>query len=135
MGTADGGTIHLDMGSSELPSAAALFELIWSRLATVLGAPATATLLRRAVRGAAANRPDLDLAHITIVREDLEYHYALPERWHTAADEPRAALELVVRDQLLPLLGELAGPLGARLLDPVAELRRSGLLEAGAEAS
>lgn len=123
------------MDSAELPSAAALFGLIWCRLATVLGTPATATLLRRAVRGAAQKRQDLDLSRVTIVREEVEYHYALPEAWHTNAEEPRAALRFVVRDQLLPLLGELAGPVGTRLLDRVPELRRSGLVGAEAEVS
>ena len=112
-------------------SAASLFVLIWRKLSTVLGTAATATLMRRAVRAAAIRRPDLGLDGIIVVREDLEYRYALPDEWRTDASSPRAALAFLVRDQLAPLLAELTGPAGVRLLERIPELRREGIVGEG----
>lgn len=104
-------------------TAAALFERIWSALASVLGTPATAVLVRRAVKGASAREtPHPSLEEVVIVREDLEYRYVLPSSWSRDEGESVAALEQLVEEHLAPLLAELTGPVGLRLLERIPEL-------------
>jgi hypothetical protein len=114
------GVVH---GSAEL-SSAALFVLLWNGLADLLGTAATATLLRRAAKRAAAREPAL--AELTIVRESLEYRYTLPSTWKDGrgAEGPMRAL---VRE-LLPLLVELTGPIVVRHLAQIPELREGGIV-------
>lgn len=109
-------------------SAAVLFELVWRALAGVLGTPATATLVRRAVRGAAQQRPELGLDRVLVVREDLEYRYALPDGWRADESSSHEALRFLVREHVIPLLGELTGPVGVRLVERIPELERHGIV-------
>ena len=106
-------------------SIAALFTILWEALADVLGTAATATLLRRAARRAAARCPEL--AELAISREKLEYRYALPPAWAAGTDgTPLALRELVA--ELRPLLVELTGPVVVRRLERVPELRERGVI-------
>ena len=109
---------------------AAVFQTIWNALASVLGTQATATLLRRAARGAAHGRPDLQgLKGFVIIREELEYKYVLPPSWRENHAESWSALRYLVEEQLVPLLTELTGPVGVRLLERIPELRNHGILD------
>ena len=119
--------------ASTAESAAALFELVWRELAGVLGTSATATLMRRALRGAALRRPDLGLDRAAVLREELEYRYVLPESWRNGGEASHEALRFLVRDQIIPLLGELTGPVGVRLVERIPELERHGIVGARSE--
>lgn len=117
-------------------TAVALFEALWNALASVLGTPATATLLRRAVRGAASSRPDLQgLKGLAVFREELEYRYVLPRSWQQESTEALGALKYLVEEQLAPLLTELTGPIGIRLLERIPELERHGIAREQARAA
>ena len=114
-----------DAAVTEL-SAAALFALLWDALADVLGTAATATLVRRAARGAAARCPELGA--LVIARHELDYVYTVPSAWN----EPRGSLPAGLRelaDELRPLLGELTGSVVVRHLARIPELRPLGLLD------
>jgi hypothetical protein len=106
-------------------TAAALFKLLWDALADLLGTAATATLVRRATRRAAPHDPEL--AGLAIVRESLEYRYALPSTWHDGTAVAHRALHHLV-EELLPLLVELTGPVVVRHLAQIPELRERGIL-------
>jgi hypothetical protein len=111
-------------------SAAALLELLWDELVTLIGTPATAALLRRALKRAVPRIPDLE--DVAVSREGLEYSYSVPTSWR---DESRAdavvALRRLVREDLDPLFRELTGPVISRRLAQVPDLVEAGL--AGAE--
>lgn len=108
---------------------AALFQIVWNALASILGTPATATLLRRAARGAAHSKPELQgLKGFAILREELEYKYVLPLSWQENNTESRDALRYLVGEQLVPLLTELTGAIGARLLERIPELKQHGII-------
>jgi hypothetical protein len=72
-----------------------------------MGAAATATLMRNALKHAAVQSPDLSARAIT--RDRFEYRYAVPTSWNSASPDSAASLELLMR-QLQPLLFELTGP-------------------------
>jgi hypothetical protein len=114
-------------------SAAVLFDVVWRTLASVLGTSATATLVRRALRGAAQRRPELGLDRLVVVRADLEYRYAVPEDWRDEDPRAREALGFLLREEIIPLLGELTGPIGVRLVERIPELQRHGLVGARSE--
>jgi hypothetical protein len=115
-------------------SAAALFKLLWEGLADVLGTAATAVLVRRAARRAAARNPEL--AELAISREKLEYRFTLPRAWTERADAAAAiatADALALRElvgELRPLLVELTGPVVVRRLAQIPELRARGIVPA-----
>jgi hypothetical protein len=122
------GTAKVHAGPS--PSAAALFTLLWDALADLLGTAATAALLRRAAQR--ANRANPELAEVYVVREGLEYRYSLPSAWQApCAPADRAFRHLVA--VLLPVLAELTGPIAARRLAQVPELREGGIVPAQEE--
>jgi len=62
-------------------SAAELFELLWETLADVLGTAATATLLRRSIKQAAARTAWTE--PVIVARDGLDYTYRLPEAWNS----------------------------------------------------
>ena len=110
------------------------FAVLWDALADVLGTAATATVLRRAMKQAAA-RAALD--GLAIERQGFSYGYTVPESWQTAhGGKPLEAL-LAVIGELRPILVELTGsvvvrrlerlgifePLGARGLDTQRSVR------------
>jgi len=100
-------------------TAAERFALLWDALTDVLGTAATATLLRRAVRGAGRRAP---LDGVVIERRKLSYGYTVPLCWQETHDgEPLAALGAIV-DELRPLLLELTGALVIRRLERLGAL-------------
>jgi len=106
-------------------SAAELFELLWETLADVLGTAATATLLRRSIKQAAARTAWAE--PVVVARHGLDYTYRLPETWkHPANDEAVDALRTIVAE-LRVLLVELTGPVVVARLGHLAPLRKWGI--------
>lgn len=101
----------------------ALFALLWDELVDVLGSSATATLLRRAAKRGAADRPDL--MKLVIHKPLFEYEYVVPEEWTAGAG--RESLQLLV-DKLVPLLRELTGGIVIQRLRSVPELASAHLV-------
>lgn len=111
--------------ASAQPSAAALFASLWDALADLLGTSASAILLRRAARRATGRCPEL--AEVVVVREGLEYRYALPTAWNEGVGGPHLALQHLV-GELLPLLANLTGPVAIRHLAQIRDLREHGII-------
>jgi hypothetical protein len=109
-------------------SASVLFELLWENIADVLGAAATAALVRRSAKHVAQRTPGCE--GVTITRDGFTYRYVLPARWSECAGEPIVGLRALVRE-LVPLLEELTGPVVVRRIESLAEFRRCGLLPPG----
>lgn len=105
-------------------NAADLFRTIWEAMVDVLGTPATATLMRRSVKQAAARRDDLD--GIVVRRSGFDYDYKLPEAWSGPRSECVAAVREITRE-LSPLLVELTGSVVLRRLRAIPELTRCEL--------
>jgi hypothetical protein len=107
------------------PSAASVFTLLWDALADLLGTAAAAILLRRAAQRAAPRNPELN--ELVIVRDNLDYRYTLPSAWREGtAVKPRGLLHLI--GELMPLLVDLTGPVAARHLVQIPELREWGIV-------
>jgi hypothetical protein len=106
-------------------SAAALFTLLWDALVDLLGTAATAALLRRAAQR--AHRLNPELAEVYVIREGLDYRYSLPGAWHVPAGAADRAFRQLV-GELMPVLAELTGPVAARHLARVPELREGGIV-------
>lgn len=121
---------------------ASLFERAWNALSGVLGRQTTAVVMRRATRSAAGERAAAEGAadereaaegsagRPAVIREDLEYTYALPPSWQRDDASGREELRRLFAIHVLPLLEELLGPLGPRLLLdalPEGERRRVSL--------
>jgi hypothetical protein len=100
---------------------AVLFEFIWVALVDLLGSAATATLIRRSLKRAAARVPELD--GISISRERFEYRYVLPPEWKDSATGALDGLRELARE-LRPLLLELTGPVVLRRLRGIPDLER-----------
>src|SRR5213595_3395814 len=98
----------------DAPSAAELFDLLWESLADVLGTAASATLLRRAIKGAASRIPPREL--VTVVRAGLDYKYHFPETWNQPGNEEALRALRAVAAELRVLLIELTGPVVVRRL-------------------
>jgi hypothetical protein len=106
-------------------TAAGLFALLWDSMADLLGTAATAALLRRALRRAAAQQPVLST--VATKPEGLTYRYTVPPTWQQALDqEALAALRELTRE-LYPLLVEMTGSVVVRRLARVEPLRRAAL--------
>ena len=102
-----------------------LFAILWDALADLLGTAATATLLKRAARRAAAPTPELN--GLSIERQGLVYSYRCPSGWSDAsAGTPPALRELM--GELRPLLIEMTGQLVIQHLEQILELREWGLI-------
>ena len=114
--------------SADAPSAARMFELVWSTLVGVLGTAATATLFRRAVKNIAHDElEEPPLSGFEIVRDGMDYRFVLPSSWRDRSEETVRALERLVWDELCPLLEELTGPAVIRMLRRHPELVRGGV--------
>lgn len=111
-------------------TAARLFDLLWQNLADVLGAAATATLVRRGAKRAV--RRGAWREGVTVTRDGFTYRYVLPASWSERSHEPLLALRDLVQE-LLPMLAELTGPVVVRRLEGVAEFRRCGLFSPEAD--
>lgn len=96
------------------PDPRVAFSALWEAMTDLMGAAATATLLRRAARRAAARAPDV--AQVVIGRNALEYSYELPSAWALAP------LCILVHE-LRPLLVELTGTVVWSRLATMPELR------------
>jgi hypothetical protein len=107
-------------------TASALFELLWDGLTDILGTAATATLLRRALKQAATQKPVLN--DIRIERQDLMYCYTLPDAWYQARDEQTMEVLRELGHTLVPLLIELTGPVVIRRLERLSPLCDLGIL-------
>lgn len=101
---------------------ALLLQRIWDVLVGVLGATATAALVRRSARNAAVARPEVaTYASLDVVRDGFNFRLVVPETWQ--CEDPGAFDELHSWFQraLCPLLVEMAGPVLTGILarDPV----------------
>src|SRR5512146_169071 len=97
-----------------------LFGWLWGRLSALLGTPATAALMRRAVSAAAQSHPDL--RGIVINRERLTYTSRLSDQ--LCADDVETSVptyQALVRE-VLRLTGELTGGVMVRGLIKSEEL-------------
>lgn len=110
----------------ETPSALHLFEKLRDALTHVLGSAATAALIRRAAKRAMENAPDpTALEGLEVILEGFDYRYELPPAWHQEGSEAALrAFRYVVEEHLRPIVLDLTGLVGARLLDPICELAR-----------
>jgi hypothetical protein len=104
---------------------AALFKLIWDAVADILGATATATLLRRAAKRAAPRNPEL--GELTVLRTEGGYTYSLPRGLVGKLERTPVALRELV-GELRPLLAELTGHLVIRRIDQIPELQERGIV-------
>ena len=109
----------------EAKSAAELFELLWGSLADMLGTAATATLLRRAIKQAAAQTSWSE--PVVVIRNGLDYEYRLPETWKQPGNEKAVGALRVVAAELRVLLVELTGPVVVRRLGRLAPFREQGI--------
>ncbi|HTD76097.1 MAG TPA: hypothetical protein VK898_00570 [Chloroflexota bacterium] len=108
------------------PTGHDLFALLWATLADIMGTAATAMLLRRAARRAAADVPELE--QLVISREGLEYGYAVPATWRQGQEgRSRAALRALVHE-LGPLLVDLTGPIVVGRLQELEPLLDAGVV-------
>lgn len=109
-----------------MPSTAQLFDLLWNNLADLMGTAAVATLVRRALGRAAVRRPDL--SSVSVIKEELEYIYQLPDSWAQDCDGEagRALRELLT--ELGTLLVQLTGPVAVRRLERIAPLKEYNIL-------
>jgi hypothetical protein len=114
----------IDDARAELRGAA-LFKLIWDSIADVLGASATATLLRRAARRAMVRSPEL--SELAVSRTDAGYTYALPRALVGKVERTPIALRELV-GELRPLLVELTGQVVVRRLEQIPGLQERGIL-------
>lgn len=103
------------------------YAILWDALTELMGDAATATLVRRAAKRAAARVPDLE--GVTIERDRFEYRYVVPASWDRAPEPHEAAhaLDELVRE-LRPLLVELTGDVVVRRLRRTPGLERCGHL-------
>jgi hypothetical protein len=101
-----------------------LFSLLWDTMADLLGTAATAALLRRALRG--VRSPDAT-QEIEIARDDLTYRYRVPAAWRRPNNATAVSALRTLCAALRPLLIDLTGPVVARRLDRLDQLRAQGI--------
>jgi hypothetical protein len=106
-------------------SAAELFELLWESLADVLGTAAAATLLRRAIKRAAAHGSPAE--PVAIIRKGPDYEYHFPETWREPGNEDAVGALRGMATELRLLLIELTGPVVVRRLARLASFRKLGI--------
>lgn len=102
----------------------ALFAIVWKTIAEVIGTAATATLLRRSAKRAAADGAQLE--GLVFERRGFEFAYTLPVSWAAGGRDEMNALRAVARE-LRSLLQELTGPVLVRRLEANPELSRAKL--------
>ena len=113
------------MSDSDVSSTAELFELLWDSLADVLGTAAAATLLRRAIKRAAAKISSAEA--VVVIRNGPDYEYRLPETWRQPGNEEALTALRGVAVELRALLIELTGPVVVRRLARLAPFRKLGI--------
>jgi hypothetical protein len=87
-------------------NAGRLFDRMWLILVDVLGGPATAALVRRSIKRAAAH--DTGLSELQVEREGFEFVYKVPAGWADGSAQAVTSLRALARE-LRPLLHELTG--------------------------
>jgi len=112
-------------GDEDASSAAELFGLLWESLADLLGTAAAATLLRRALKRAAAHTSSAE--PVIVVRNGPDYEYRLPETWKQPGNEQALNALRGVAVELRMLLIELTGPVVVRRLARLASFRKLGI--------
>jgi hypothetical protein len=110
-------------------TAADLFAQLWQTLVETVGPVATATLLERSIKRAAAAQVDVE--GVVIRREQFVYSYSVPASWHDAAAPSIEQLRRIVAE-LLVVLKELTGTVIIRRLGEVPDLIRCGVLSEAA---
>jgi len=106
------------------PTAGELFDLLWERLADLLGTAATATLVRRATKRAAAEA----LPTVIVNHNTLNYEYKVPESWRRAAETNALRSLRELAKELGVLLTRLTGPVVVEQLEREPRFRQSGVL-------
>jgi hypothetical protein len=106
-------------------SAAELFDLLWGTLGDILGTAATATLLRRSIKQAAAHTAWSE--PVVVARNGLDYTYRLPEAWKQVGNDEAVDELRIVAAELKRLLIELTGPVVVARLGHLAPLRKWGI--------
>lgn len=106
-------------------SAAELFDLLWESLADVLGTAAGATLLRRAIKQAAARTAWSE--PVSVTRNGLDYEYRVPETWKQSGNNEAVDTLRIVAAELRVLLVELTGPVVVERLSRLAPFRKFGI--------
>jgi hypothetical protein len=106
-------------------TAARAFDALWLTLVDVLGHTATAALLQRSIKRAAADAPEL--SDVMITREQFAYRYTLPASWEHANATTPAVVQPIVR-HLWPLLAELTGSVVVRRLRQNSVLQTCGVI-------
>ena len=104
-------------------SAAELFERLYSGVADIIGSPATATLMRRALRNAAAGNHALN--DVVLLPKTLGFQYSPPDRWDKVGDEQGLRDVRALYRALRALLVEMTGPVVIHRLS--ADRRLQGL--------
>jgi hypothetical protein len=94
-------------------------------MADILGTAATATLLRRAAKKAAARQAVLSSVHIG--QEGLTYRYVLPNSWQQGSDRQGLDALRALTQELKPLLIEMTGSVVIRRLANVPALHTVGI--------
>ena len=111
--------------ATEPCTAARAFDALWLALVDVLGHTATAALLQRSIKRAAADAPEL--SDVVITREQFAYRYTLPPSWEHADATAPGGVQPIVR-YLWPLLAELTGSVVVQKLRQNAVLRTCGVI-------
>ena len=104
-------------------TAGELFDLLWERLAEQLGTAATATLVRRATKRAAAE----GLPMVSVNHNTLNYEYKVPESWRRAAETNALRALRDLAKELGVLLTRLTGPVVVEQLEREPRFRQSGV--------
>ncbi len=114
------------------PSADDLFQKLRAALTSVFGSAATAALIRRAERRALASAAhSTQLAGLEVILEGFEYRYEVPPAWHREGSATAlVAFRYLLDEHLRPVVVELTGIVGARLLEPISELARDAVAAA-----
>ena len=105
------------------PTAGELFDLLWEQLAELLGTAATATLVCRAAKRAAAEA----LPTVIVNHDTLNYEYQVPESWRRAADTNALRSLRDLATELGVLLTRLTGPVVVEHLEREPRFRQSGV--------
>ena len=117
--------VFVSRSDQDVTSAAEVFDVLWESLADVLGTAASATLLRRAIKQAAARTAWSE--PVTVARNGLDYEYRLPETWKQSGNGEAIGVLRAVAAELRVLLVELTGPVVVRRLSRLAPLLKLGI--------
>ena len=107
-------------------SAAEIFRALWDSLADLMGNPAVAAILKKALRLAAMREPEL--RGIEIRYEELEYKYALPDSWQKLWNGQMQGVFRTLMGELGPLLAQLTGPVAVRRLERLPLLQEKKII-------